>query len=52
MRIHDSFIIHFKYLKGYEANFSQVQMKFRENKLSIGKTYRDKFKNRMLGDAK
>ena len=53
MRIHDSFIINFKYLKGYAANFSQADLKAGNGDMSvpIGKTYRDDFKNRMLGDS-
>ena len=48
MRIHDSYIINLKYLKGYASNFSQADLKFRDISIPIGKKYRDSFKHKML----
>lgn len=52
MRIHDSYIINTKYLKGYASNFSHADLKMgsQEKSIPIGKKYRDEFKNRMIGE--
>ncbi len=53
MRIHDSFIVNLKYLKGYARNFTQLDLQFdlksEKFTLPVGKKYRDIFKNKMIG---
>ena len=54
MRIHDSFIVNLKYLKGYARNYTQLDLQFdlksEKYTLPVGKKYRDLFKNKMLGN--
>jgi two-component system LytT family response regulator len=53
LRVHDSFIIRWAYIKSYTRNFSSLELQWEGHEelltIPVGKKYRDEFKQRMLG---
>jgi len=53
LRVHDSFIIRWDYIKSYTRNFSSLELQWEGSDelvaIPVGKKYRDEFKWRMSG---